>query len=490
LLRVLRGEPSFRADVPRATAMATHPTVAGVGSGDAWETQFREQVARVKALGCDASYKDTSACLRDLVKSGLLRHDDIRERPDRFFAAHAILAELATSLGPGFWIRFTVHFNLFAGTVVAVGNDDQVALLNKMQDEGKLGCFGLTEVYAGVNSGLVANTTCTWHPDKQMFRLHSPDRGAYKNWISQGLVADVCVAVADLQIGGKSYGPHAFLMDLRKGGSLAPGVEMGDMGVKTVGNDLDNAWICFNDVWLPKSAMLNRYADVEGDAYVQRQKGVRAMEMIGQRLFSGRVVVARSALVFARMLYGSTKRYTDSKHCWQPKGKGISLSQVPQVGAIYEEGEKALGKLEAFMLEVEKRLGDCLRKGEIPSVQLQDAIATAKVQCVETAISLCWRLKQEVGSYALMSGSGFEQLDYLQCAKFAEGDSRILMQKMARDRVAAHKKGAKVPEREASLCEAVAKGGGSDEAQLLAYELAEVFMQRTVEEFLGSRAKL
>jgi hypothetical protein len=33
-----------------------------------------------------------------------------------------------------------------------------------------------------------------------------------------------------------------------------------------------------------------------------------------------------------------------------------------------------------------------------------------------------------------MANTGFDQSDFLQCCKFAEGDSRILMQKMARDR--------------------------------------------------------
>ena len=36
-------------------------------------------------------------------------------------------------------------------------------------------------------------------------------------------------------------------------------------------------------------------------------------------------------------------------------------------------------------------------------------------------------------------GTGFEKLDYLQCCKFAEGDSRILMQKLTRDRLQAWK---------------------------------------------------
>ena len=43
------------------------------------------------------------------------------------------------------------------------------------------------------------------------------------------------------------------------------------------------------------------------------------------------------------------------------------------------------------------------------------------------------KLEQEVGSYALMAESGFIYKDMLLCCKFAEGDSRILMQKIARD---------------------------------------------------------
>ena len=68
----------------------------------------------------------------------------------------------------------------------------------------------------------------------------------------------------------------------------------------------------------------------------------------------------------------------------------------------------------------------CLTEEVLPSTELTDAIAVAKVRAVDESIELCFRLKQEVGSYALMAGSGFEQMDFLQCCKFAEGDSRIL----------------------------------------------------------------
>ena len=44
----------------------------------------------------------------------------------------------------GFWIRFTVHYNLFAGTVLGMGSPDQVALLDKMQGDGTLGIKNAT----------------------------------------------------------------------------------------------------------------------------------------------------------------------------------------------------------------------------------------------------------------------------------------------------------------------------------------------------------
>ena len=70
-------------------------------------------------------------------------------------------------------------------------------------------------------------------------------------------------------------------------GRVVAGVSHGDMGRKTVGNDLDNAWIAFDSVRLPRSALLNRYADIEDGKYVQKVKGIPVFHMIGQRLFSG-----------------------------------------------------------------------------------------------------------------------------------------------------------------------------------------------------------
>jgi acyl-CoA oxidase len=244
---------------PPTAGFASPPRDAEDGP---WATSFASRVANLRSEG--VTYEDSAAFLRALTKSGILRFTDIRDRPDRFFLAHRLLAKHAPEHGPGFWIRFTVQFNLFAGTVVALGGPAHLKQLDAIQDAGQLGCFGLTERLAGVNSGLVVDTTATWDAPTQTFIINSPSEGAAKNWISQGLCAEKAVCVADLTVGKKRCGPHAFLIDMRNNSTLelTPGITVGDMGRKTTGNDLDNAWVRFDSLRVPKSALLNRYGDV------------------------------------------------------------------------------------------------------------------------------------------------------------------------------------------------------------------------------------
>eukprot|EP00756_Hemistasia_phaeocysticola_P066374 Hpha_TRINITY_DN9187_c0_g1::TRINITY_DN9187_c0_g1_i1::g.94554::m.94554/K00232/E1.3.3.6, ACOX1, ACOX3; acyl-CoA oxidase len=460
-----------------------------------WEPHFHNATVGLTDMDVGTiPYNESADRLRALLRSGLLTLTDLEENPERFFLAHRLLARHSPLLGPGFWIRFTVHYNLFAGTIVALGNDEQRAMLKPMQEAGELGCFALTERFAGVNSGMIVQTIAEYNKETGDFTLSSPTDGSCKNWISQGLVADKAVVVADLRIDGKSKGPHAFVMDFRRGGELVDGVTLGDMGRKTIGNDLDNAWIRFENVRLPGNALLSRFAEItpEGE-YQQKVKGLPVFHMIGQRLFSGRVAVAQAALQFRRRLFEQTRAYAESKQCWAPDGV-TNLLSLPQLRDITNEAEEKAGEIEAFVAKCEEQLAAALQSGKPPSLPLVEAIAVAKVRAVETSIALCFSLKQEVGSYALMGGSGFENMDFLQCCKFAEGDSRILMQKMARDKMKSfQKKPETVSEEETVACkklaDAMAANGTKsawDDNWKLVYELAEVIMVRTMREFMRS----
>jgi len=457
-----------------------------------WEEAFKSHCADIRS---DLGYEDSAFQLRKILKSGLLRFTDLTQNPERFFHAHRLLAVHSPLLGPGFWIRFTVQYNLFGGTILALASDEQLQVLEDIQESGQLGCFGLTEKLAGVNSGLVVNTTADWDSSKQVFIINSPDVGAYKNWISQGLCADKAVVMADLRLDGKSVGPHAFLMDLRVDGEVVPGVGLGDMGGKTTGNDLDNAWLSFDNIAVPKTALLNRYADIINDQYTLTVQGVKPFEMIGQRLFTGRVAVAQAALEFRKQVFAQTQAYSDNKKCWAPSGEPV-LSNIPQLNSLYAEADAKADELTKFVAACERELNACLQAGEMPPNSLIEAIAVAKVRCVETSIDLCFRLKQEVGSYALMIDSGFAHMDFLQCCKFAEGDSRILMQKMARDRLRLfEKQGGEVVDHETQQCaelvaamhSEIAKSGNKqkawDDNWEAVYELADTVMDRISEEW-------
>jgi acyl-CoA oxidase len=138
----------------------------------------------------------------------------MEESPEKFFLAHRLLSTVG--LG-GFGIRFTVQFNLFAGSIVGLAGPEQRKMLSEIQEKGQLGCFLLTEMQAGVLSGLIVETTADWDSATQEFVLHTPSDKAAKNWISQGYTAELGVVIADLRVDGVSHGPHPFFLQLRDG---------------------------------------------------------------------------------------------------------------------------------------------------------------------------------------------------------------------------------------------------------------------------------
>jgi len=396
-----------------------------------WTTAFERAT---ETIDPELTPYESAEVLKDLIRRHLLQYTDMRDNPTRFFHAHRILSK---RLVGGFGIRFTVQYNLFAGSILGLGSNAQVTELTKLQNEAVLGCFALTEAGAGVNSGLVVNTTATWVPSSKCFVLHTPNQLARKQWISQGLTASQMVVIADLIVKGQSHGPHAFLMPLRDAnGQLTPGVSVGDMGNKTVANDLDNAWISFDSVRIDRACMLDRFATIEGaDTYVSRGGETMRLEVIGQRLLTGRMCIAQAALVFARTLFKTTRAYSDNKGIWNPADSNAILSDVPQLVALYDQADRELTEMEEFTEAIEAQLCECLSESRIPNAELVEAIAVCKIRGVGLATQLCFKLQQEVGSFALLGGGGFEHLDMLLCCKFAEGDERILMQKMARDRL-------------------------------------------------------
>ena len=98
-----------------------------------WTDDFLEVVKDVPSATDPAQ---SATILRQLVKSELLKFTDMRDQPEKFFMAHRHLSTIG--LG-GFGIRFTVQFNLFAGSLVGLASEQQLAVLDDIQKQENSG---------------------------------------------------------------------------------------------------------------------------------------------------------------------------------------------------------------------------------------------------------------------------------------------------------------------------------------------------------------
>lgn len=148
--------------------------------------------------------------LRSIVKSFFLPYTTLSKEPE-------LLLEASKNVGRNenngaLWTRFTVQYNLFAGSIVALGSEKQRDHLYSLQKDGALGCFAFTECGAGVLSGAVCETIATYSPKTKTFKINSPTESSVKKWISQGMYAEYAVILANvlLEENGKNVGPHLF----------------------------------------------------------------------------------------------------------------------------------------------------------------------------------------------------------------------------------------------------------------------------------------
>ena len=86
-----------------------------------------------------------------------------------------------------------------------------------------------------------------------------------KFWIGGAAkTSNIYVIFAQLYIKDQCYGPHAFIVPLRDRDSHMPlpGVTLGDCGKKIALDGIDNGFILFNHVRIPRDNLLNRFSNV------------------------------------------------------------------------------------------------------------------------------------------------------------------------------------------------------------------------------------
>jgi len=299
----------------------------------------------VEALSAllDGDHAEVRGRVRDnLVKhAGLLEEADGLSRDDYRERVRETLAEMAATglTGLGFpeeyggggdvgasiaafetlafgdlsvMVKAGVQFGLFGGAILQLGTKEHHdAYLADIVAARRLGCFAMTEHGHGSNVA-AAETVATYDPATEEFVIATASEQGYKDYIGNAAAhGELAVVFAQLDVAGTRRGVHAFVVPIRVDGRPAPGVRIEDDGPKMGLNGVDNGRLWFDDVRVPRTALLNRFADVtrEGEYVSEIESDNRRFFTMLGTLVQGRVSVGGAALTAAKVALTIAVRY-------------------------------------------------------------------------------------------------------------------------------------------------------------------------------------
>jgi acyl-CoA oxidase len=186
-------------------------------------------------------------------------------------------------------VKAGVQWGLFGGAVQMLGTRrHHEKYVRDIISLDLPGCFAMTE--SGHGSDVQHLRTVASYVDGE-FVIDTPDDSARKDYIGNAARhGRVAVVFAQLEIGDRRHGVHAFMVPM-------PGVRIEDCGPKAGLNGVDNGRLWFTGVRVPREALLNRYGDVsESGEYTSpiESDGRRFFTTLGA-LVRGRISVAGSA---------------------------------------------------------------------------------------------------------------------------------------------------------------------------------------------------
>jgi acyl-CoA oxidase len=223
---------------------------------------------------------------------------------------------------PSLQIKSGVQWGLFGSAIFQLGTKEHHdKWLRAVADMSLPGAFAMTETGHGSDVAAIG-TTATYDPDTEEFVIHTPFRGAWKDYLGNAALHGKAATVfAQLITGGVNYGVHCFFVPLRdENGDFLPGIGGEDDGVKGGLNGIDNGRLHFDHVRVPRTNLLNRYGDVAPDGTYSSDiptPGRRFFTMLGA-LVQGRVsldgaaTTATALALHIALTYAGQRRQFDS----------------------------------------------------------------------------------------------------------------------------------------------------------------------------------
>ena len=336
--------------------------------------------------------------------------------------------------------RFGVHIGLYTKSLLALGTKKHEKYKKRALEMTDLGCFMLTEMGHGSNvQGIL--TLAVYHESEDCFIINTPHDIGMKFWIGNlAKTANMGVLFAQLIVKGVNEGVHAFLIPIRdEEGNVLPGMIIGDCGTKMGLNGVDNGWVVFKSMRLPRDALLDRFSTIDENGKFKSQIQKRSLRFAIQisALTGGRLSVALGSGVGIFAGCSIALRYcTVRRQFGEQKGMENTLMDYPLVNS----------KLAQFLsLGISFYFSSFLILNECDHINISK-IKDIKVKEIHTIssylkVASTWaRLKTLRKIRELCGGHGYStssfiptMLNYAEVGVTWEGGNEVLIQQTAKN---------------------------------------------------------
>src|SRR4051794_10148743 len=339
-------------------------------------------------------------------------------------------------------VKAGVQWGLFGGALQALGTEKHhQRYLPAMMSLELPGCFAMTETGHGSDVQAL-RTTATYDPERQEFVVSTPDDAARKDYIgSAARDGRLAVVFAQLVTAGECQGVHALVVPIRdESGQPCPGVRIEDCGHKGGLNGVDNGRLWFDDVRVPRDALLDRYGAVAADGtYTSpvESRSARFFTMLGA-LVRGRVSVGGAAASAAQVSLAIAGDHAEHRTQFARPG---TTGEVPVLDYLAHQRRLLPALATSYALhfgqaELVSDLHDVQTGGTDDGVrqrELESRAAGLKAISTWHATTTIQTCREACGGAGYLSANRLVQLkaDSDVFATF-EGDNTVLMQLVAK----------------------------------------------------------
>lgn len=332
-----------------------------------------------------------------------------------------------------------VHFVMFLPTLLGQGTvEQQGEWLGRAWNLEILGTYAQTELGHGTFiRGL--ETRATYDEKTQEFVLHSPSITAYKWWPGGlGHSANYAVVVAQLYTKGENRGIYPFVVQLRdeETWNPMPGIKIGEIGPKLGMKSVNNGYLGFNNVRIPRKNMLMKNAQVlEDGTFVKAPASVLTY---GTMMFV-RVVIIRDVANYLSKAVTIVTRYSAVRRQSpiDPKEEEPQvIDHVTQQYKVFPNIARVLViKLAAdYVWDMYNQVTSELERGDLERLPELHALACClKAVCTSDGATGIEQLRMACGGHGYMECSNLPSTyGMVTAACTYEGENTVMLLQTAR----------------------------------------------------------